>query len=220
MPCTIKLTTEAAVGLARAAGFTDDKVPTAVAIAIAESALCADAVGDTLLVDAKWGPSVGLWQIRSLHAEKGTGGHRDELANKDPMHNAKAALSISGGGTNWAPWTVWKLGIYRPYVSQVQAVMQGSLAGGAPTTPGGIVGDYAGGIVDDPAAAGGAIVDGITDAASATVAIGRTVVDAAAWIADRDNWVRVLEVIGGAVAIALGLVLIGRDIAIPGGIAK
>jgi len=77
--------------------------------------------GDTGLQTQKWGPSIGLWQIRSLNAQLGSGGTRDEQANLDPAHNADAMVSISSGGTNWIPWTVWKDQGIRPQVQQIAA---------------------------------------------------------------------------------------------------
>lgn len=65
------------------------------------------ALGDVALANAKWGPSVGLWQIRSLHADKGTGRTRDEIANRNPQTNARHAYVISKGGTDWSPWSVY-----------------------------------------------------------------------------------------------------------------
>jgi len=75
-------------------------------------------VGDTGLQSQKWGPSVGLWQIRSLNNQLGSGGPRDEKANTDPAHNADAMVSISSGGNNWNPWTVWSDPGRRPTTQQ------------------------------------------------------------------------------------------------------
>ena len=49
----------------------------ATAIARAESGLNPNAVGDEDKVDVRWGPSIGLWQIRSLHSHTSTGKPRD-----------------------------------------------------------------------------------------------------------------------------------------------
>ena len=59
--------------LARNAGLSAAAATTATAVALAESGGRTDAVGDVGLEDATWGPSVGLWQIRSLKAQSGTG---------------------------------------------------------------------------------------------------------------------------------------------------
>jgi hypothetical protein len=95
-------------GLVLGVGFSQQAAITAVAIAIRESSGNSDAVGDVSLETATWGPSIGLFQIRSLNSEKGKGTERDEIANKDPVTNAKHAYSISGGGVNWKPWSTYK----------------------------------------------------------------------------------------------------------------
>src|SRR4051794_12948412 len=86
------------------AGFRGDNLKVAVAVALAESGGRPDAKGDVGLQSPKWGPSIGLWQIRSLNAEKGTGGQRDEQANLDPATNARHAFDVAGNGTNFHPW--------------------------------------------------------------------------------------------------------------------
>ena len=66
------------IGLAYNAGFRNDSLIIAVCIAMAESSGNENAVGDVSLVNAKWGPSIGLWQIRSLHTPEKYG-HPDTL---------------------------------------------------------------------------------------------------------------------------------------------
>lgn len=90
------------------------------------------AIGDIALQTTKWGPSIGLWQIRSLNAEKGTGGTRDQTALFDPRHNAESMAAISAGGTNWQPWTVYNTGAYRANLAAARA----GIAGRAPTSSG------------------------------------------------------------------------------------
>ena len=46
----------------------------------------------------------GYWQINGAHGA---------MATYDPMGNAKAAIAISGNGTNWTPWTTYVTGAYR-----------------------------------------------------------------------------------------------------------
>jgi hypothetical protein len=50
----------------------------------------------------------GLWQINSVHGALSTFG---ELAN------ARAAVSISHNGSDWHPWTTFKTGAYRRFLS-------------------------------------------------------------------------------------------------------
>jgi LysM repeat protein len=47
----------------------------------------------------------GYWQIN--------GGHGPAMATYNPLGNARAAISISGDGTNWSPWTTYTSGAYR-----------------------------------------------------------------------------------------------------------
>jgi len=93
------------IELARATGFPDPNL--AAAIAYAESGGVPNALADT---GREY--SVGLWQI-NLKAWPRYGS-REWLA--DPINNAKAAFEISKGGTDWAPWSVYKTGRYRSYL--------------------------------------------------------------------------------------------------------
>jgi hypothetical protein len=120
---------------AHAAGLPADKVPTAVAVGLAESNGDPSARGDVELVDAKWGPSVGAFQIRSLVAERGTGGVRDELALTDLAHNARSMVAISGGGENWQPWSVFTNGRYAARLEEGQRAA-GCVGSAAPVSHG------------------------------------------------------------------------------------
>lgn len=121
------------VRAAYAAGFRGEQLVTAVAIAKGESGWRADAEGDVGLANDKWGPSIGLWQIRSLRADTGTGRDRDAAALRDPTFNARAAWSISSGGSNWRPWTVYTSGAYRAHIGAARAAIA---AAGVSSPPG------------------------------------------------------------------------------------
>jgi len=45
----------------------------------------------------------GLWQINSSNGA---------LATLNPLQNAKSAITLSGNGTNWGPWTTFTSGAY------------------------------------------------------------------------------------------------------------
>ncbi|MGH3247538.1 MAG: transglycosylase SLT domain-containing protein [Trebonia sp.] len=45
----------------------------------------------------------GLWQIN---------GSNGSLATLNPLQNAKSAVTLSGNGTNWGPWTTYHSGAY------------------------------------------------------------------------------------------------------------
>jgi hypothetical protein len=98
--------TEAQVAdLARSAGFPEPTIARAVAVAKCESSLRPDAKGDGHLVDVEWGPSIGIWQIRSRWADLGTGRPRDPSRLTDPAFNARAAYALSAGGADWSAWS-------------------------------------------------------------------------------------------------------------------
>ena len=100
-------------------GFTPDKARMMTAIAQAESAANPGAVGDVALQTATWGPSVGLFQIRTLKSETGTGSDRDiqRLIN-NPAEQVKAAMNISNGGSNLRPWSTYTNGAYRKFLNE------------------------------------------------------------------------------------------------------
>jgi hypothetical protein len=117
-----RLTAGQIYAAARDAGFSPARAVIATAVALAESGGDPAAVGDQTLTNATWGPSVGLWQVRTLKRETGTGGTRDVAAlTGDIAAQAKAALSVSGGGSDWTDWTVYNTGAYQQYLGQAQA---------------------------------------------------------------------------------------------------
>lgn len=85
------------------AGGNAASAPMAAAIAMAESG------GDSGATDNDADGSVdrGLWQINSSHGS---------LSTYNPLANAKAAVEISGNGTNWDPWVTYQTGAYRQYL--------------------------------------------------------------------------------------------------------
>jgi hypothetical protein len=97
-------------------GCSKSEAPIAAAIAAAESGGNPGAQGDISLMDSTWDWSQGLWQIRGLRAERGTGGLRDSLANADPEKNASAMYAISNGCTDWTPWSTYTSGAYLAYL--------------------------------------------------------------------------------------------------------
>jgi hypothetical protein len=102
--------------LALSQGCPASQAPIAAAIAAAESGGNPGAQGDIGLMDSTWDWSQGLWQIRGLRSERGTGGLRDSLANADPEKNASAMMAISSGCTNWTPWSTYTSGAYLSYL--------------------------------------------------------------------------------------------------------
>lgn len=113
------------IKLAYNAGFRDAALVKAVAIAIAESALNPNAEGDVTTVNNKWGPSIGLWQIRSLQPEYL---YLEPVRNQqklyDPVYNANAAYSISKNGTDFSLWSTYVYGNYKKNIDAVAAAAQ------------------------------------------------------------------------------------------------
>jgi hypothetical protein len=89
---------------------------TATAIAMAESGGSPAAQGDIGLMSDVWDWSAGLWQIRGLRAERGSGGLRDSIANQDADTNAAAMFVVSRGCTDWTPWSTYNSGVYEQFL--------------------------------------------------------------------------------------------------------
>jgi hypothetical protein len=73
------------------------------------------------LVNPKWGPSIGWFQVRSLRDPlSGNAADRFRVAEKlrDPLFNARAAFAISKGGTDFSFWTVYREGTYEKFLGQ------------------------------------------------------------------------------------------------------
>lgn len=97
------------------AGGSPSSAPTAAAIALAESGGTSTALNSTA-------PdySVGLWQVNyygDLYGPRSAAyGSPIQLAN-DPLAQARAAVSISGNGADFSPWTTYTSGAYRQYLT-------------------------------------------------------------------------------------------------------
>jgi len=108
--------------LARAAGIPDNKIPTMVAIALAESG------GRTNAHNPKPPDnSYGLWQINMIgklgpERRKQFGISSDEEL-KDPMTNAKAALMVLNS-QGFGAWSVYTSGAYKKYISSAQKAFE------------------------------------------------------------------------------------------------
>ena len=94
-----------------------------VAVSKGESGWDPGVEGDISLQDSTWGPSVGLWQVRSIKAQLGTGGERDYTKLKDPLFNAQSAWSISSQGTNFRPWSVYTRSTYKEHLNEAQGAI-------------------------------------------------------------------------------------------------
>ncbi|MFF4060807.1 peptidoglycan-binding protein [Streptomyces sp. NPDC001668] len=109
--------------LATQAGFTGSDIKIAAAVAMAESKGDPAIIGDQHLVDHKWGPSIGLFQIRSLkHPGQFSPPDtlRVEAELKDPLYNAKAAKAIKDAH-DWIQWSTFTNGAYKQYMDGAPA---------------------------------------------------------------------------------------------------
>lgn len=167
-----------------------------------------DAMGDLGIQDATWGPSVGVWQIRSVKAETGTGGTRDVRALTDPTRNAAAMATISGGGSNFGAWTVYKNGSYRTNLAALQKAGYTTAAGAggsSSATPGafaGAGGDSASGPI--PAVA----TVGLNTSVLSRVG---TLVDLLLGLLNPKTWLRIFQALGGVALIVFGAVILFRN---------
>lgn len=112
--------------LASDAGFTGRDLETAVAVALAESRGDSDAVGDVNLQNEVYGPSVGLWQIRSVnpgHGNRFDQQHHNEAANYDPATNARNAHAIFER-RGWRPWSTHTGGQYRQFLDRARRAVE------------------------------------------------------------------------------------------------
>lgn len=103
----LRISPQDCTGYAHIAGFSGAGLVTIVAICGAESGYVVNNYGDVGLQDSTWGPSIGLAQIRSLKAQRGTGQDRDETRLVDPLFNLRSAFHISNGGRDFSAWSTW-----------------------------------------------------------------------------------------------------------------
>jgi len=103
----------------RAAGFDAHGALIMTAIAGAESGYSTSARGDLALQSGTWGPSYGLFQVRTVKGDTGTGKARDiNWLSADPANQAEAAYQISRGGQDFSPWSVYGSGAYKKFIDQ------------------------------------------------------------------------------------------------------
>lgn len=119
------------VGFAQQAGFQGDQANTIAAISYAESSGDPNAInyGDP-------GGSYGLTQINAA-------AHGPSAINTlgNPLEAFRQAFHISGGGTNFTPWSTYNNGAYAPYLTAL-----GGAAPGASGSGGSAAGGSAGGL--------------------------------------------------------------------------
>lgn len=136
-----------AAAVAYNAGFRGDDLVTIVAIANGESSYNPNAVGDEQLQSDLWGPSYGLWQVRSLQPDKFNPNasyppdrYRDGSRLRDPKYNAEAAFAIYTTAKNrneyqrFNDWTVYTSGRYKSDLCTAKEAVYEVLCGPLPVS--------------------------------------------------------------------------------------
>ena len=142
--------------------------------------------------------SYGLWQI-NMYGDLGPTrrqqyGLSGNDALYDPKTNARVMFAISGGGTNWRPWSTYNGVRYAIYLPAATAA-----------APGVIAGRTIRGTVDDAQAAVGNAADAAQTAAQGLVKVGT-------WVSTRRNWERVALVVIGATLVIGGVFVAAKPL--------
>lgn len=183
---------------AHAAGFTGydrtGALVTAVAVAMAETGGTLDANAHCLdCVPGIHEDSRGLWQINVI-------AHPDMAGMNlyDPATCARAAFTVyTDAGRSFRPWSTYTSGLYLPFVGQaMKAVAEASYTNDLPQQ------DAGSALSNLPG------VSQLVTLGDLLTAIGK----AGAWVANPHHWVRVLEVVAGAVGVIVALLIISGDV--------
>lgn len=139
----------------------------------------------------------GLWQINNVwHPEV------SDTQADDPLAATSAAFRISAGFQHFTAWSTYTNGAYKRYLALTMDECQRQMDIGPDALTAALAG-IGGAMVG----AGGAAAGAVGDVAHAAVALPEFL----AKLADSHTWLRVVQVIGGLGAVALGLMLIERD---------
>ncbi len=205
-----RISNEAIAGAAIIGGLADrnnqEDIAFWVALALAESSGITDRVSWTGCCKCLWQVNVGVWAGDIPNAPSDPAQFRRWL--EQPLNCARASAHIKAA-QGLRAWEAYTNGSYRQYLDEGRRAARNPDV----TTPAQMAGNDAS--FTDPnawAAAAGSLIpdidplDGIRDAFQAVIeALNRI----GSWIADRDNWIRVAEVVGGtALAVGAGLILV------------
>lgn len=181
---------------AKLAGFTGSDLVTAIAVAMAESG------GDPAQAthEPNGTTSYGVWQINSVHT--------DVLGMGDwsnPFINAQMAFKIHAT-QGWHPWSTYNSGAYLPFVF---------FAKNAADNPE-IISNWPGpiaGVVQGASNAANQL--GLADIAKAVVGAFKLLGQAALWLVDPGNWIRIAKFGIGGVLIVAGLNIVAKPVLEP-----
>jgi len=198
-----KLTAAQVRAHALAAGFTEAQVPIVIAIAYQESRFDSAAVGDTTITDDKWGPSIGLMQVRSLKNPSAySGADAMRIADKltDPAYNLRVSRAIyMAAGGKFTDWSTFN-NRNKPGSGWAQAIGQGYGADDPTTGVGAAVTDAVNGGYENVAGPATAVAN----ASDALNAFGSL----ASKLQDGQFWKRVGIGAGGSALILIGLLFL------------
>lgn len=203
-------------GHAYAAGFRGKALVNAVAVALAESGGRTDAVG---VNSDRWhSRDRGLWQINShWHPEV------SDAEAFNPASAARAAYRISSGGGSWSPWATWPVSANvqrgRATAGVAKYLQSRGLSGSASA---GAAGSGSGSTTAagdeftalDALSLPGDVVGAVLKVSNPLEAAKQAVflmAKAGMWMADPHNWLRVVMVTGGGVAVLAGIGMLAKS---------
>lgn len=131
----------------------------------------------------------GIWQINSVHERAHPTWTSEWL--KDPKNNAEAMAVVSKGGADWSPWSTYKDGSYKQYMTEAAAARDDvSGTGGLGSIP-------------NP-------LDVVDDVAGALTKIGSALGTFIGFLTDPNTWRRIALIgLGGAVVV-VGLAVVAH----------
>ena len=224
----MKLTPAQVAGYALAAGFQGHGATKAVAVALAESG--GNTSATNVNHDRYRSRDRGLWQINSHWHPEVT-----DAAAYDPAQAAAAAYRISHAGRDWSAWSTWTNGKAAAMTGRARLAVAQARKGGGRSSSATNAGLHIPNPFDLPAipappglplppgfpipnpfsdqgqALGGQLLGGVGDVTGAIVQLNTMVLHAALWVGNPHNWLRVLFVAGGAVAVVGGAVLLAES---------
>ncbi|MCW2498135.1 hypothetical protein [Jatrophihabitans sp.] len=110
----------------RDVGINPTLAATLTAIGGAESHWNTSAQGDLGIQTAKWGPSYGVWQIRTLKADTGKGTARDINFLRQGLFAQAAAVSqLVKNKSGLNQWSTYKNGSYKKFTAQARTAAKG-----------------------------------------------------------------------------------------------
>lgn len=202
-------------------GLPESSWATLAAIAYAENdKFLIDAKGDEGIQTDKWGPSVGLFQIRTLKDPAKYGEpHRDIkwlLVGGDQAiaNQVQAAKIISGGGKSFIAWSTYGKPKYlgalnnaRTVVSHYKSLTPAQKESVVPKA-----GQW--GQVPGPGDVAGELLDPFADVLGAIAAVANALIHPMGW------FLRVMQIVGGGALVGGGATLLARDLSPTSAVAK